>query len=124
MIRLALAAFMIATPAIASEDEWNRYICEQLGGIAEVRTGAGTDIDCLTTTTAWEADFSGKWAEAIGQALHYAAEERKRPGVIFLCKESDELCLRHELRMISTIGAWFDLRDWDFLIVNARGDAP
>ena len=40
--------------------------------LQEYRFPDGTRADCISATHAIEVDFSEKWAEAIGQALHYA----------------------------------------------------
>lgn len=123
MIRLAAILTLLAGPAMAaSEDDWNRHICHQLVGEAEVDTPSGARVDCLDAKTAWEADWTGKWAEAIGQAMLYAHEMRRRPGIILLCRKSEALCLTHKLRMLSAIGANFDLDDWDFIFVDAHGE--
>jgi len=46
-------------------------------------------IDCLTKDYAIEYDFSDKWAEAIGQSLHYGLIARKKPGVVLIGSQSD-----------------------------------
>ena len=43
-----------------------------------------TRCDCITLTHAIEVDFAVKWAEAIGQALHYAAHTGKRAGIVLI----------------------------------------
>jgi len=46
-----------------------------------------TRVDALTSTHAIEADWSYKWAEAIGQSLYYAEVTGKKPGIILLIKD-------------------------------------
>ena len=41
-------------------------------------------VDCLTDTHAIEIDFADKWAESIGQALYYASETGRKPGVALI----------------------------------------
>ena len=43
-----------------------------------------TRIDCLTQTHAIEFDFADKWAESIGQALHYSFMTGKRAKIILI----------------------------------------
>ena len=43
-----------------------------------------TRCDCITDTHAIEFDFGNKWAEAIGQALHYGFQTEKRPGIVLI----------------------------------------
>jgi len=43
-----------------------------------------TRVDCLTDKHAIEYDFGKKWAEAIGQSLHYAMHTGKRAGIVLI----------------------------------------
>lgn len=55
---------------------------------AEVVLPDKTRVDCLTDSFAIEFDFAPKWAEALGQALHYARMTGRTPA-IFLILEND-----------------------------------
>lgn len=79
-------------------------LCHQLE--REVATPAGTFIDCLAPHVAIEIDWTEKWAESIGQSLHYAAETDLLPAAILICHQPSETCLRHALRFESTIAYW------------------
>jgi len=60
-------------------------------GQMEVVLPDGSRCDCLTDDYAIEFDFGHKWAEAIGQALNYAAQTGKRPGIVLILeREGDE----------------------------------
>lgn len=60
-------------------------------GQMEVVLPDGSRCDCLTDAYAIEFDFGHKWAEAIGQALNYAAQTGKRPGIVLILEhEGDE----------------------------------
>lgn len=60
-------------------------------GQMEVVMPDGSRCDCLTEAYAIEVDFGHKWAEAIGQALNYAAQTGKRPGIVLILeREGDE----------------------------------
>ena len=57
-----------------------------------------TEPDCISATHAIEVDFNDHWAEAIGQALHYAlwsveipALGPKKPGIILICRRQRKL---------------------------------
>ena len=41
-----------------------------------------TRVDCLTDKYAVEFDFANKWAESIGQALHYQLMTGKKAKVV------------------------------------------
>ena len=66
-----LALLLITSSAVASERDYQRELC---GGLRqEVTLPNGARADCLSPTHAIEVEFSEKWAEALGQALSYAA---------------------------------------------------
>lgn len=105
---LALAAILaaaLASPASAqTEAEMRDRLCAHLD--REVRTPAGTYVDCVSPTRAIEIDWTEKWAEAIGQSLHYGAELGLAPGIILICRQTQGSCLAHRLRMESTLAYW------------------
>jgi len=59
---------------IVAVEPWAR------GGAVEHRLHDGTRVDILTATHAIEADWSHKWAEAVGQSLYYSLITGKKPG--------------------------------------------
>lgn len=54
-----------------SESSYQHAWCSAHDGIEEFENLDKTRVDCLTDTHAVEFDFANKWAESIGQALHY-----------------------------------------------------
>ena len=73
-----------------SERYYQEAWCEVHEGETEVVLPDRTRIDCLTTRYAIEFDFAGKWAEAIGQALHYGRCTGRIPGIVLIIeKETD-----------------------------------
>jgi len=50
-----------------------------------------TRCDCLTSTHAVEHDFASKWAEAIGQSLHYSAHTGKRAGIVLILESKKDI---------------------------------
>lgn len=50
----------------------------------------GTRCDCVTDTHAVEIEKANKWAEAIGQSLHYAVLTGKRPGIVLIADNNSE----------------------------------
>lgn len=88
------------------EEYYQAQWCAQQGGRAEVVLSDGTRCDCLTDTHAIEFDFANKWAEGIGQALHYASLTGKRAGLVLIIeKESD----RRYLDRAQGVKAWHGL---------------
>ena len=84
------SSYRFAVLAGKSERE---IVAEQCDGIVEYTLPDRTRVDCLTPDTAWEYDRPRKWAEAIGQALHYAAHTNRTPGVVLICLEPCDTAL-------------------------------
>jgi hypothetical protein len=92
IILLALAAlllvFLVSAQAGQKRLHPERYYqlawCVEHEGQLEVVLKDGTRCDCLTDTHAIEFDFANKWAEGIGQALHYASMTGKRAGLVLI----------------------------------------
>jgi hypothetical protein len=84
-----LAAFFVLTATAATagdaqrEDYYSAIWCAENSGVEEVRTSQGTRVDCLLEDYAVEVDFDTKWAEGLGQALHYGVEF-DRPAAVLL----------------------------------------
>jgi len=99
------AACSTIGPVLAqSEADFQRRFCH--GMLQERTLPTGARPDCLSGTHAIEVEFTKKWAEAIGQALHYAAETNLKPGIILVCKKDESRCLRHIFRAESTLSHW------------------
>jgi len=62
-----------------------------------------TRVDCLTESHAIEHDFANKWAEAIGQALKYAASTGKKAGICLIMEnpEKDQRYLNYILETVN-----------------------
>jgi len=104
----ALAVLGCSSPAAGNISEGSVQSCLCAGMEQEWHTSAGTFVDCLSADFAIEIDRSNKWAEAIGQALHYAAETGKRAKIILFCDEGDETgCISDRYRLEGTV-AHFD----------------
>lgn len=80
------------------------------GAQLEVRLKSGVRVDCVTKTHAIEVDYSGKWAEAIGQSMFYARELNLRPGIILVCRAETQptTCLTHGFRIEAIFSHWKD----------------
>ena len=105
------------TPTLSERDLVTRY-CK--GMITEFVNPDLTRTDCISPTHAIEVEFSHKWAEAIGQALHYSLWTKefsefpdsfarhsrqvgtpRRAGIIFACgaNRSLKICTDHIVRV-------------------------
>lgn len=68
-----------------NESSYQHAYCKAHNGIEEYELSDKTRVDCLTDTYAIEFDFAAlKWAESIGQALHYVLMTGKKPKVVLI----------------------------------------
>ena len=61
--------------------DYQNECCQHRGGIVVYRLKDTLREDCLTLTHAIEFNFANKWAESIGQFLHYSELTPKRVGI-------------------------------------------
>ena len=109
LIIFFLAAMMVlpASDAAAYEYPERHYQerwCAWNGGESEVVLEDRTRVDCLTKTHAIEFDYGRKWAESIGQALHYGAMTGRAPGVVLIIE--NETDWRYFQRLIDVKKHW------------------
>ena len=67
-----------------SESSYQHAWCSAHSGIEEYENKDYTRVDCLTKYHAVEFDFANKWAESIGQALHYEEMTGKKAMVVLI----------------------------------------
>lgn len=93
-ISLLLLALIIPLCAYAKHEQPEKYYqelwCNANKGQLEVVLKDSTRIDCLTDKYAIEFDFSRKWAEAIGQSLHYSYMTGKKAGIVLILESPME----------------------------------
>ena len=103
--KIILISGLIATPLIAftypftyetcslgythvhhqhNEASYQKAWCSANAGIEEYENKDKTRVDCLTATHAVEFDFANKWAESLGQAMHYGYMTGKKPKVVLI----------------------------------------
>lgn len=70
-----------------NEASYQNAWCSANGGVTEYKNKDFTRVDCLTATNAVEFDFANKWAESIGQALHYQLMTGKRAKVVLILED-------------------------------------
>ena len=78
--------------------------CKAHNGIMEYRLSDGTRVDCLTDEYAVEVEFAEKWAEAIGQALYYAAMTGRKPAILLIMERGERD--RRYLERIRVAAPW------------------
>ena len=97
-----------------SEDEYSDLINLTLQGEREVKIDGGR-VDILTDTYAVEVERAHKWKNSIGQALWYALNTNKTPGIVLILENDTEY---KYFIMLSTALDYAGLRDkvkiWQF----------
>ena len=102
MTALFLGLFACSSTVEKKNEKWyQKHWCDQMHGQMEVVLKDKTRCDCLLEDYAVEVDFSRKWAESIGQSLHYAMMTGEKAAVLLIMKgPKDE---RYLQRLKSTI---------------------
>lgn len=126
-----LIAGLLIPPAEAKhlhpEADYQQAWCNYHKGIMEVEQEDFTRIDCLTKKNAIEFDFSNKWAESIGQSLHYALKTGKRAGIVLIMEkpDTDKYYLQRVLKLAKKykIDVWTmqNLEDFNSYVYKGRG---
>ena len=111
-LRIVTFLILICTTSNAKhlypEKYYQQYWCTKNLGQSEVKLIDNTRIDCLTKTHAIEFDFASKWAEAIGQSLHYARMSGKKAGIVLIVEKKEDfkyynkikpLCEQYEINL-------------------------
>ena len=73
------------------ESYYEKIWCKDQNGTAEVLFNDGTRADCVIRTHAIEFEFALKWAESIGQSLHYGALTGKTPGIVLILEKPTDM---------------------------------
>ena len=93
-IALLLILLFLAAPALAAhpypEKDYADAWCKASGGEREFVLRDNTRVDCLKKNYAIEFDFAGKWAESIGQALHYGRLTGETPAVVLIIEKPSD----------------------------------
>lgn len=72
------------------EEVYQAYWCGKHNGIMEYKLNDNTRVDCLTDTLAVEVDFAPKWAECIGQALHYGHKTHRQAACLLIIENPEK----------------------------------
>lgn len=106
MTRLILAVMVLVVmsqfaEAGYPEKVYQRAWCAKNAGQVDVRLDDSSRVDCLTASHAVVVDFAVKWAEAVGEALYYAAKTMKAPGVVLITEDENDLIHLPKIRLIA-----------------------
>ena len=70
--------------------------CNKHAGIMEYKNSDKTRVDCLTKDYAVEFDFAEKWAESIGQSLHYELMTGKKAMIVLILEHPETQMVYYE----------------------------
>lgn len=76
------------------QNEW----CGKWNGQTEYQLKDYTRVDCLTESYAVEFDFAKKWAEAVGQSLHYGMMTGKTPAIVLIIEKPNDFVYFERLK--------------------------
>lgn len=101
---LIIIVFFLPSVALSAHKHPESYYqgkwCRERGGTTEQVLPDGTRADCTTPANIIEFDFDTKWAESLGQALHYSQQTGKRAGIVLIMEHGGK---RHMKALTSTI---------------------
>lgn len=89
-IILFLSSVSVSAARLHPEAAYQNKWCKAHNGVTEYKLNDNTRVDCLTTTQAVEFDFADKWAECIGQSLHYGIKTRRKPVCVLIMERGDK----------------------------------
>lgn len=74
------------------QKEFSRILMiEGIDNNTEVRLSDNTRCDIVTGYFAIEVDFASKWAEGVGQSLHYALMLNKKPAILLILEDDKDI---------------------------------
>lgn len=109
-----------------NEASYQTVWCKSHNGIMEYKNRDYTRVDCLTKDNAVEFDFAKKWAESVGQALHYQLMTGKRGKVVLILEKSTYKSTYY--RRVETLAKKYDfdveMMTPNDLHLNENGECP
>ncbi|MBR1680491.1 hypothetical protein IJ707_01725 [bacterium] len=91
-----------------NEASYQHAWCGAKNGVEEYQNTDFTRVDCLTDENAVEFDFANKWAESIGQALHYQLMTGKKGKVVLILEHPQQ-----EMVYYNRVKALADIYNFD-----------
>lgn len=81
---------------IHKEAYYQQLWCNKHSGIMEYKNADKTRVDCLTKDYAVEFDFAEKWAESVGQSLHYEMMTGKKAMIVLILEHPETQMVYYE----------------------------
>jgi hypothetical protein len=108
-----------AQPKYPNEQDWIRWISNQIGGIPNQRVDSFLEVDIVTPGYAYEVEYSCNWQRAIGKAGYAASRTDRKPGLILIetgarskldLIRASSVCRRLGIRLLNL--EWGKTNDW------------
>ena len=104
LLLISTLIFFLTAPCLAgrvyNEAYYQNAWCSRWNGITEYQLPDHTRVDCLTTNYAVEFDFAKKWAEAVGQSIHYGQMTGKKPAIVLILEQPNDFVYYNRLKRI------------------------
>lgn len=116
MKKFLLTILILSMPAnvqaarVLNEASYQELWCKERNGISEYILEDKTRVDCLTEDYAVEFDFANKWAESIGQALHYGMMTSKKPAIVLIIEKPKDFIYYDRIKSLCDkygISLWY-----------------
>lgn len=113
LITLILFSVSVFSQIKQREKYYQNKFAEVIKGETEVVLEDRTRVDIVTKTHVIEVDFAEKWAESIGQSLHYEGMLGKQAGILLVIEgRKDERFLKRLMGVAAKHG--IDVWIWDW----------
>jgi len=86
-VLFVLTATTVEARRLMHESEYVNMTCT---GSIEVPNTDGTRTDCLLSNYAVEYDFANKWAECLGQSMHYSRMTNLPPMCVLIIENKSD----------------------------------
>jgi len=90
LLSVILILISCTPPEKINERWYQERWCALHDGKSEVRLKDNTRCDCILSDHAVEVDYARKWAEAIGQSLHYARMTGENAGILLIVEDAKD----------------------------------
>jgi len=114
LLLLVLIPFVTFSQVKQNEKYYQTEFAKVINGTTEVYLPDRTRVDIMTESHVFEVDFATKWAESIGQSLHYEGMTGKQAAVLLVMKgTSEERFLKRLMQVASKHG--IEVWVWNYL---------
>lgn len=107
-----------ANKEVVYQNEFSKKLTrDSISNETEVTMNDRTRCDIVTDTFAIEVDFANKWAESIGQSLHYSLLLGKKPCILLIMESVKDVKYLNRLKLTAVkydITVWTVSKDFEF----------